>query len=327
MTKKMTKSVSIITVAAGLITTSIAFTQMASAEENLWIYATGTDTRPKGSWELKLGTVARLGKHDSKYSFYDIRPEIEYGVTDKLTVGAELFIFHHDYSTNNPDLQPYFDTQGGAGGSFNKTSIGGYELMMKYNVLSPYKDAFGLSFGLAFDHRGKYRLDGADINQNAVEVTAYFQKNFLDDTLTLAITPKLEFENRTSGDDVEFVEEEEIALDLAIGLSYRVAPKWFVGVEFRHQSDYLSPIVNGEYDDPSLTPSKFGLNGFQFGTQHQNGNYFGPTVHYAAKKWWITAGALFQVSGGGSPHSFNANGKNWDEHEKAHVALTVGFEF
>ncbi|MEX0300200.1 MAG: hypothetical protein AB3N28_14095, partial [Kordiimonas sp.] len=175
---------------------------------------------------------------------------------------------------------------------------------------------------------GKYRLDGADINQNAIAVTAFFQKNFLDDTLTFAFTPKIEFENRTSGErGVEFVEEEEIAIDIAVGVSYRVAPKWFLGLEFRHQSDYLSPIVNGEYDDPSLTPSKFGLNGFQFGTQHQNGNYFGPTVHYAAEKWWVTAGALFQVSGGGSPHSFNANGKNWDEHESAHVALYFGYEF
>ncbi|NQZ56489.1 MAG: hypothetical protein HRT88_03330, partial [Lentisphaeraceae bacterium] len=28
-----------------------------TAGENLWVYTTGTDTRPQGSWELKLSNV------------------------------------------------------------------------------------------------------------------------------------------------------------------------------------------------------------------------------------------------------------------------------
>ena len=308
--------------AAAFCAATTAFTATAAADENLWLYAKGADTLPKGRIELKLGTIARLGKIDSDYTFLDIRPEIEYGLTDKLTIKAELILFHHNYSTTNPDLQPYFDTQGGEGGSFKNTAIGGYELGLKYNVFSAYKDIFGLALGLAFDHRGKYRLDGAEISQNSVEVTAYFQKNFLDDTLVFAFTPKIEFENRTSPGVVE----EEIALDISVGVSYRVAPRWFIGLEYRHQSDYLNPEEDGVFD-PDLKRSKFGLNGFQFGTQHQNGNYFGPTVHYAAKDWWVTAGALFQFAGGGSVNAFNANGKNYDEHETAHVGLTFGYEF
>ena len=321
MNTKLMKNKNLIT-AMGLAASVFLCAQNASAEENLWVYATGTDTRPKGSTELKLGTISRFGKADSSYQFHDIQAEIEYGVTDKLTIGAELMLFSHNYSTTNPDLQPYFDTQGGAGGKFKKTSIGGYELKMKYNILSPYMDPFGFSVGLAFDHRYKYRLDGADISQNSVEVYGYFQKNFLDDTLIFAFTPKIEFEHRTSPGVVE----EEIAFDIAIGVSYRVAPKWFVGLEFRHQSDYLNPREEGEYD-PDLDRSKFGLEGFSIGSQHQNGNYFGPTVHYAAQNWWVTGGALFQVWGGGSVNAFNRDGKNWDEHESVHVRWTVGYEF
>ena len=313
--------------AAILLSTGLMMIGQAAAEENLWIYTTGTDTRPKGSFELKLNTIARLGKIDSSYSFFDIRPEIEYGLTDSLTIGAELMIFAHDYSTTNPDLQPYYDTQGGAGGEFSQTKIGGYEFTLKYNILSPYKDIFGFSLGLAWDHRDIYRLDGAEINQNALEITAYFQKNFLDDTLTLAFNPKIELERRTSPGVIE----EEIALDISFGASYRVAPKWFVGLEFRHQSDYLNPEEQNEHGewefDPDLKRSKFGLSGFQFGTQHQNGNYFGPSVHYAAKSWWVTLGAVFQISGGGSVNALVVDGKNWDEHEKAHVGLIFGYEF
>lgn len=309
-------------VALALLASGTFLTQSAVAEENLWVYATGTDTRPKGSWELKLGTVSRLGKADSHYEFHDVHAEVEYGVSDKLTVGAELMFFNHNYSTTNPDLQPYFDTQGGAGGSFKNTSLGGYEIKAKYNILSPYKDSFGFSLGFAFDHRYKYRLDGADISQNAIEIYGYFQKNFLDDTLVFAFTPKIEFENRTSPGVIE----EEIAFDFSVGASYRVAPKWFVGVEFRHQSDYLNPQEDGVYD-PDLKRSKFGLEGFQLGSQHQNGNYFGPTVHFSEKQWWVTAGALFQVFGGGSVNAFVRDGKNWDEHESAHLRMTVGYEF
>ncbi|MEM7359080.1 MAG: DUF6662 family protein [Pseudomonadota bacterium] len=305
----------------------------AQAEENLWMYAKGTDTRPQGSVEIKIQDILRDGKFAGDYSFHEIRPSIEYGITDKLTVGAELMIFRHDYSITNPDLQPYYDTQGGEGGRFKETAIGGYEFGLKYNFLSPYKDAFGFSMGLAWDHRDKYRLDGADINQDALEIYAYFQKNFLDDTLVFVFNPKMELERRTSGEGFDFVLEEEIALDVAAAVSYRFAPKWFIGAEYRHQSDYLSPLVIDPdtgglvEDDPSLDQSDIDLLFPKFGTQHQNGNYFGPSIHYATERWWATASILLQVSGGGSENAFNANGKNYDEHEERHIGVTFGYEF
>lgn len=310
-----------------LLLTLIAATTLgcfsaAHADERLWIYTKGAETLPEGRTELVMYNISRVGKVDSDYAFNDIHFEVEYGVTDRLTVFGELMVFNHDYSTSNPDLQPYFDTQGGAGGRFNETQIGGWELGAKYNILSPYKDTIGLSVSAAWDRRIKYRLDGASIDQNAFELTGHFQKNFYNNQLVLAFTPKVEWEKRTSPG----ILEEEIALDIALGASYRVAPKWFVGAEFRHQSDYLSPYntETNQYEEPSLDPSKFP---FQFGTQHQNGNYFGPTVHYAAKEWWLTGGILWQVSGGGSEFSFNRDGKNWDEHERYHAGIALGLEF
>lgn len=319
-------------VSAALVT-GFGMANTASAEENLWVYAKGTDTRPKGSTEVKLGVISRRGKGNGNgdYTFNDIRPQIEYGLTDRLTIGAELMIFNHDYAITDPDLQPNFDTQGGAGGHFKDTQIGGYEFGFKYNLLSPYKDSFGLSVGAAWDHRDKYRLDGADIEQNSIEIMAFMQKNFLDDTLVFVFNPKMEFEHRTSGTGLDFVLEDEIAFDIAAGVSYRFAPKWFIGLEVRHQSDYLSPQVIDPntgglvYEDPTLDPSRLGID-FKVGTQFQNGNYFGPTVHYATENWWATAGVLFQFSGG-TDLAFSENGKNWDEHEEAHVGLTFGYEF
>lgn len=301
-------------------------TSTVQAEENLWLYTKATDTRPKGSTELKITDIVRIGKSSGDYVFHDIRPEIEYGLTDKLTVGAELMFFSHDYSVDDPDLQPMFDTQGGSGKSFSKTQYAGYELALKYNVLSPYKDALGLSWGLGYENRDKYRLDGADIDQDSFVGTLFLQKNYIDNRLSLAANIKTELERRRSPG----VLEEEIAFDISAGASYRFAPKHFIGLEYRRQQDHLSPYntETGEYDDQDLTPSEFDLSTFRVGTRHQYGQYIGPTYHYADKNWWATTGALYQFKGGG--HLSNAyikNKKNFDEHEKWHLGFILGYEF
>jgi hypothetical protein len=303
----------------GLIATAM-LAGAAHADEKLWVYTKGAETLPEGKTEAKLGVIRRVGKVDSDYVFNDIRAEVEYGVSNRLTVYGELIVFDHDYAATNPDLQPFYDTQGGEGGRFNKTQVGGFELGAKYNLLSPYKDAVGFALGAAWDHRRRYRLDGAGIRQNSIEITAYLQKNLLNNQLVLAFSPTIEYETRHSPG----ILEKEIALDFSTGISYRVAPNWYVGAEFRHQSDYLSPLdtETGEHD-PNLKPSKFP---FKFGSQYQNGNYLGPTVHYAAQEWWVTAGLLWQVSGGGE-FAFNRDGRNWDEHERRHFGLTVSREF
>jgi len=300
---------------------------IASAGENLWLYAQGTDTRPDGSFEFKLKDTIRIDKDSGSYVFHDIRPEIEYGITDKLTVGAELMLFHHNYSGIEEGNDPVRETQEAHGGSFKKMQYGGFELAMKYNILSPYKDFMGLSVGLGYEDRDVYRLDGAEIDQRSYTVTLFMQKNFLDDKLNFVFMPKIEFERRKPAEKhpETRVLEEEIALEFAAAVSYRFRPNWNIGLEFRHQSDYLSVDEDGEFEE-GIKPSSFDFGDFQLGDQFQRGNYFGPSIHYAQQRWWATASLLYQVSGGGS-NSFHHGGKNWDEHEKYHVGFNFGYEF
>ncbi len=294
----------------------------ASADEYFWVYARGSDTLPKGATEIKLADVSRLDKDSGDYTFHDLRTELEYGVTDRLSIFAEAAIFRHDYSVDDPELNPMFESQGGAGQRFRDTQFAGYEVGLKYNVLSNYKSPIGLALGLAYERRDRYRLDGSSIDQDSFEVSAYLQKNFLDDTLMFALTPRIEFERRKSPG----VLEEEIAFSLAAGMSYRVRPNLYLGLEFRHQSDYLNPQEDGEFN-PELNRSSFDLFDLRVGSQHQRGNYFGPTAHFAMKEWWLTGGILWQVRGGGSPFSYSRNQRNFDEHEKVHLGLAVGYEF
>lgn len=60
------------------------------AGENQWLYTKGTNSRPQGSFEFKLSDMVKVGKNSGDYVTHDIRPEIEYGITDKLSVSAEL---------------------------------------------------------------------------------------------------------------------------------------------------------------------------------------------------------------------------------------------
>lgn len=303
-----------------LAVTLLAVSLPARADENLWLYTKGTDTRPNDTWEFKLKDITRLGKDSGDYIFNDIRPELEYGITDRLTLGASLLIFDHHYS--DVEWAPMVDTQGGPGGSFDKTQVGGFEVMAKYNILSPYKDALGVSLGFGYEYRTAYRLDGAEIDQHSFVPMLFLQKNWLDNTLVWSFTGKMELERRKSPG----VLEEEIAFDLATGLSYRIAPNWFVGIEARWQSDFLSPEIDG--NPPEGEASNWDWNEWKLGDQFQQGLYVGPSVHYASKQWWITVGALWQVWGWSADGAAaSRKGKNWDEHERVHVGFILGFEF
>jgi len=289
------------------------------AGENQWLYAKGTDTRPEGSFEFKISDIARVGKNSGDYVFHDIRPEIEYGITDSLSISAELVYFDHNYSGIETGNDPVHETQEDNGGSVNKFQLAGYEVGLKYNILSPYKDMFGLSLGLAYEHRDNYRLDGADIDQDSITTTIYLQKDFLDDTLVFVLNPKAEFERRKSPG----VLEEEISLELMAAVSYRFMPKWTVGLEYRLQEDHLSVQEDGVFEE-GIARSSFDLSDFRLGDRFQVGQYFGPTIHYAEQRWWATAGVLWQFQGGGG---FSEGGKNFDEHEKYHAGFSMGYEF
>ena len=295
----------------------------AFAEENLWVYTTGTDVRPAGSFEARFSARRMSGKSSGEYERFDIRPGIEYGITDRLTVGATALIFKHNYSVDNPDLQPMYDTQGGDGGSYNHMTLGGFRLMSKYNILSPYKDPLGLSVGFVYEKRERYRLDGSNINQATYMPRIFLQKNWLDDRLTLALVQNVELERRKGEGQVL---EEEIALETNIGISYRFKPKHFVGFEFRRQADYLNPSEMGVKDEEHKS-SNFDLHNMRLGSNHQYGMYIRPSYHYAEQNWWYTIGALWQIAGSGSKNSINGDGKNWDEHERLHLGFSWGYNW
>lgn len=297
----------------------------AQSEESLWLFAKGSDTRPQGSFEIKASDLLRTGKTSANYDFHDLRLEAEYGLTSSLTISTQVKVFRHDYEVFNEDLKPYIETQGGLGSRFKGTEFGGYELGLKYNVLSPYKDAFGLSFGLGYEKRERNRFDGSELSQDAISLGAFMQKTYLDDSIIMALSPKIQHQRNSTGGGLQ----EELTLDVSAGITYRVNPGWFAGLEFRHQSGYLNPYQDGRFNTEMKT-TNVSLSDFKFnvGSQYQRGNYAGPTVHYATQSWWATLGALYQFEGQGiAPSTNNSNNRNSSEQERWNIGLILGWEF
>ena len=296
----------ILTVAAvfGMATSS------AFADEHLWAYARGAETLPQGRWQLYLSELAKIGKHDGSYLQTETYPEIEYGITSRWQVDVAPIFYYLNYRGVSGDT---FADANGNPRNVNKFSFGGVDVETKYMVFSPYKDKLGLALGLEYEYRQTYRINGDGVSQHSVTPKIYLQKNFLDDTLVFAGSLGMEFEHRTFNADGSI--ENEISYDGALGVSYRVAPRWYVGLEGRVQADFL---------DAGFTS----LNSLRLGYNNQFGVYVGPSLHYSAERWWFTFSVLPQVFGGPDKHQPDSTGGfHFEEHEKVHVRLEVGFTF
>ena len=308
------------------VLTSLAST-FAHAGENLWIYARGSDPRPKGTFGFTLQDIVKSGKAGGAYTSQEIQSTLEYGLTNKLTLAGRAIVFDHEYEIEDARLQPYFTTQGGRDGRFSQVEFGGYDVNLRYNLMSNYAGApFGLTIGAAAGHLDVNRLDGERVSQDEIRFTASAQKNFLDNTLVFALSPGIAFEKRgfETGPDVE-----EVSLTVSAGASYRFARGWFASFEYRHQSEFFVPqlIAIRDLRNPGgavLDPTDSNLLSLNFGDRFQHANYIGPSLHYGTARWWMTAGAMFQVQGGGAPGSFNADGLNYSGHEDVHLSVALG---
>ena len=97
------------------------------------------------------------------------------------------------------------------------------------------------------------------------------------------------------------------------GISYRFAPNWFGGAEYRHRYEH---------------------NGWTFSStqRERSSNFFGPNLHFADRNWFFTLTWLHQLS---NARCYNADdcsqivgGRYYGgEHEKNEVRLKVGFPF
>lgn len=296
----------------GLILASAAASSLftatpAHADESLFAYITGADIVPKGQGEAVLILTRRTDKDFGTYRATDATAEVEYGVSDKFSVGFFVGGFNLKYKDAfaKEQVAPgvfenvYPD-------EFNGTRLSRVGVSGKYQFLSPYTDGIGLTVRTELYYQFRYgRIDGAKTKQVSFEPNIILQKNFLDDTFITTINLKVEFENRKFTDGEA---ENEIKFEPGIGASYRIAKGLYIGGEGFYRADNL----NGEFNHGSI--------------------FLGPTIHYGAKKFYVTGTFQRQVTGT-PPYSydtapqFKTAGVNLEEETRNEFRLKFGINF
>ena len=154
---------------------------------------------------------------------------------------------------------------------------------------------------------------GQDKDIFSTELKLLLQKFFLDDQLIVVGNIGMEStmaKRKPIADlppDFDWPTDPEMEIEFfgALGISYRFAPNWFVGLEAIYDEEHETEI---------------GLERWSIQA--------GPNVHFASKRWWATLTWLPQISGGGEKYA----GQTYDnlhliEKTKEEVRFKVGYNF
>ncbi len=130
-----------------------------------------------------------------------------------------------------------------------------------YNLSDPIEDFIGSAI------YGEIKLGDTKF---VLEPKLLLQKNFGPLMAVYNFTLEAEWE----GDGLDSLDENKGEIKNSAGLAYQISPKLVVGAELLHEFELE------EWEEKS-----------------DDALYLGPTVSYRNKSFWITAAALFQVTG------------------------------
>jgi len=189
---------------ASLLTSFLA----AHADERLFTYVEEAEVLPKGGLEFEQWLTHRRGKANGVFAAWDFREELEYGLTDRLTVAGYL----NFKSTHSEGVTGQTDESG--------IEFEGVSTELKYQLLNPNTKPMGLLL------YGEATYNGEEFE---LEEKLVLQKNF-GEKWVAAFNVILEEEWAFTPTDTE----EELALELTAGIAYKLTPHWALGLEGRN---------------------------------------------------------------------------------------------
>lgn len=269
-----------------------------SAEPDFGYVYTAQIAEP-GETELTLWATDRRGKGEGHYDAQDYRIELERGISTGFQASLYAnFASHHVH---------------GLGGEFEPMhrdfAFKGMEAEFKYQLLNPERHEFGLAFYVEPGWSRIQTVTGKKGRELEVELKAIVQKEFLNDRLVWAANVTLEPEWEREHEEIipgvaRHSSEKELGLELASGIAYRLAARWSLGFEGRYHSVYPD---------------------WMHGLHRENyAVYAGPTIHYAAGEWSVTATWLPQLFG--TP-KWRGSSLELSDHEARELRLKVSREF
>jgi hypothetical protein len=239
----------------------------AFAAEDQFGFTYTTDLLPKRQFELEQTTTWKFTKNGGTFDLFQNITEAEYGVTDALQLAIDVdwewtHAFHNGpYHQTTPPEQ-FSDNSPDPDAHFHSARVEAVAIEAEYRILSPYTNPVGLAVLLEPERGELFK-----------EITAkvILQKNFLDDRLVTAFnfTYSPEYRWLLNDDGVTKSWQEETDVNYYFAASFRFASNWSVGAEFLNEHEY------GE--------------SYKFTHEFNSGYYFGPTVHFGGKKFFLTA--------------------------------------
>lgn len=293
---------------AALLLSSL-YSTPAYADESFFAYAIGSDTQQKGHGEASIRLTDRFGKDAGKYNGIDFLGDVEYGLSNRLSVGFDVELFKLKYKDSFALIQ----TSPGVFADFyrkqyNNTKLGRIGFNVKYQLASPYTNKIGVAINTEIYYRPNFgRVDGSKQKQVSFEPSLVLQKNFRNDTIVALINIKAEIETvRKRQYNIATIDANEIKFEPTAGVSYRFAKGLYIGAEGFYRADN----ANGRLNHDSL--------------------FLGPTFHYGSKKFYLTATFLRQLAGSptysySTTDFFRGRGVNLEEETRNEARLKIGF--
>lgn len=282
---------------AGAILSAVSVPAHASGTDFGYVYTASTEE--KGETELSLWATDRRGKDVGPYDAQDYRLEVERGLTDDFQVSGYANFASHHIRGAGPELDD-------VSRSF---AFQGLSAEFKYLARSPKDGRLGIALYAEPGWSRIHKVTGEKAVEYELELKAIVQKNFAKERLVWAsnLTLEPEWEREHEALAPGFVSsrtEKELAIEIATGLSYNVAPRLWLGAEGRYHSVYPDWIHGLHRENYAV--------------------YAGPSIHYDGGEWSVTATWQPQLWGGPSPAR---RGLEFDDHEKREFRVKLSKEF
>lgn len=210
----------------GLVCASSSF-----ADERRFTYVYEPETLPAGALEFENWVTLRAGRSTSvgqeNFNRWDLRQELEYGVTDWYT--AALYF--------NEKAQSFRDPATGANAS--EFEWKGLSLENRFNVLNPATHAVGLTLYL----EGRYSGEEAALEQKIILGQRHGPWKW-----ALNLEHETEWENN--------LDEVEGEVGASLGIARDLGKHWSLGLEFRNENllpEYRSWESSALYLGPVLS--------------------------------------------------------------------------
>jgi len=277
----------------------------AHADESLLGYIKGAETLPEGAKEFDQSITLRKDKGTGRYTAWNTVSEIEFGVTDRFTLGA--YVKMQSLDTAGLSIDAYLP-----GARKHSLKLSGVEVSAKYNWLSPAKDDFGLAGYSSLNYDWIDPHSGQDKDTLSAEFKLLAQKYFMEGQLVWMSNAGIEATYATRAPianlpaNFEWPTDPEMEIELRIGtgLTYRFAPNWFVGGEVLYETEFETEVG-----------------------QERWSIFSGPSLHYANARFWTTLTWFPQLAGGGETYPGQPDNLHLIEKTRNEFRLRFGIPF